>query len=980
MAAGLKLIRQLLDELHPATRQLLNAGVGAGLGAGAAELTGGDPLTGAAMGGFIGLASTGTRVPEQWRPTDPIIGRQMDRWTAAIDEAPSMLSARQRFLTRFYDVLTPWKDRIKALVRRGILSDDEATQIASTVLGGGFGTVQAELDPLTRSLQGLRDEGLLDALRTRLGFDMERRAWAVKQEHLRNLELDYYDAIGRGDRARIRDLEPQVNALRQQLADRKVSYGGSTPAEIAERIKQFEAELGPERLQRVQSVADEIYATSRRATEALGRDLLTPEALRVYLDRVERGFPYIPGWRSIGAELDPATGLLVQARRSLAERARARQGASVKNLDNLIDKLEGSDVLPYDDPLKNVLHFVAESHKEAQRNRAAKALIEAVSKDPDLAASGLFRKLRPGETLEPGMGKVAYFEKGRVQEFAVPVEFADTLNFAHANDIVRGLRVLSRMQRYSNRMLTTANIGFLLRNVPRDISDALLLTSEGAIPSLDEIIQFGRFWKQALVEELRGEMTAGRERFKRSGAAFSTLTSSLRETPTWQAAVEPPSGLRGLFERLQDYQGAFEDATKRATFETLLARGMPELEAAYTTRRFGGSPDFFQKGTLGTEAGIFFQFFNPQVQGIGRLVEKIKSDPLRALTQVGALTAGFSALHAYNSQFIDPDTGRPAIESVPVEIRMQNIVIMKPGPPKVDENGNTVQDYFRIPLGHVARALLAPIVGIMQHVTEDPFAESPAQIASNTLSNFLPISGPIDLEEPARSAVSQLGSGLNPLLRVPLEQAANRSFFNQVPIVGKRVERLQPEYQFTEDTWPVAIFLAQKVFPWLPYLNSPDRMEHILRSMLPGPGEQVLGPLNASMQDYLEDPSKIPVLGPIARSFVTSPQDAFRQEFADDFYDRMNQAQAAVATRNRLINEGRLQELQAFEQDPENIALVLANPRFTQMAKALSLIARERERIKREVPVGPERDAALSALWRRQMQILQAGAQPLMVQ
>ena len=61
------------------------------------------------------------------------------------------------------------------------------------------------------------------------------------------------------------------------------------------------------------------------------------------------------------------------------------------------------------------------------------------------------------------------------------------------------------------------------------------------------------------------------------------------------------------------FSGALEDTTKLAAFKTLRKQGIDPQEAAWLTRKFGGSPDFAVRGRYARGAGSMVLFFNAKM-------------------------------------------------------------------------------------------------------------------------------------------------------------------------------------------------------------------------------------------------------------------------------------------------------------------------------------------------------------------------------
>lgn len=811
-----------------------------------------------------------------------------------------------------------------------------------TLAENSVGAFIPDSDPAMRSVAELHPS-LRPALDALTQLSMADHDYATAARHREEAMRNYYIQLGRGN-----DAEALKFKRAAEEIDLREGEGRLAPyakADIPAKRAALQASLKPEDWNAVSGAHTKIADLNASLLD-VGSELLDPTQVAVYKDMAAKGIPYFRSAHERKGTFDnpmsPGEAVEVNLN-ELENNALKARGASRSSTDPIVQYLSGSGA-PYEKPVEAQFENAYKFHKEAARQRLAKESLDIMR---ELGTS--VREIDSPEDITPLEGVISYLDKGKTRRFAVAKEFADAMNLAGEGEIKRAMGVLSTFQRFQSRAITAHNLGFILRNVPKDFTDTLVFMKELEGP--EDYLRFGILWAKHLAKG--GQMTPERAEFFRAGGGLSNLQSQLSEVPLWKS-YEQRGGLGSVVDYLGRVQGNLELAPKVAAFEFMRKhKGMGADEAAFVARRYAGSPDFGRYGTRTAQFNQLIQFWNPQVQGLARL-DRLR-DPKILAKKMFVLSLGLMAVNKWNSQFIDEETGRPEIETIPWSERLNNIVIMADDFGKGDPTakGRTQRTYLKIPLGHAAKLLLSPMMGIFSQADDEQFAQSGKEIGANVLSGLLPTNANIDPDNPGKAFLSGV-AGINPLLRWPLEQSLNRYAFLGVPIEGKRVENVLPEARYTADTMETAKLLskgARALTGDATWLASPERMEHTIKTFLPGAFETPVGVVEALLKKPSPSPQKTfsesmatnPVMGPLVRSLLPSGGDERRNQWSKGLYTAYDRTSDAARTFKKYVNEGQQEKAMAFYQKHRNA--IEYNKYLTRIVRDLSEIGQEEQRI-----------------------------------
>jgi hypothetical protein len=649
------------------------------------------------------------------------------------------------------------------------------------------------------------------------------------------------------------------------------------------------------------------------------------------------------------------------------------------NQEKVIKELIGRLDAPTRDPLEQLFRIEEAIVREAAQNRAGaafgeQALVHRAAFTP--AEQAIIRPLKEGESVTaPDTGVISWFSAGKRQRLAVPRVWADEINFVAPNDILAGFQTLNRVRNLFQLMATGANLAFASRNVPRDIFDLVTLSKVSPNGRPRDIARTLRIWGQMFADEYRSSVlgapySEGAIRFRESGADYSTMTAHLAPSEGALGYHPVSPGARGLH-AVRGLLNASEKATKRTAMALLEEAGLSGDALAWEVRTYGGSPDFAKMGFKSAQAKQIWMFFGPQVQGLDRMVRRYADEPQRLLYQAVGLSVAAAALNGYNTQYLNPETGLPELDMIPLSERRTNLIFILPFL-QTTSSGQQRWAYARMPMGHAMQSLLTPVTELFASLRDTLSSPSLPQVAFDSAANLLPGSGTIDADRPLASAVQSFVLGLNPLLKVPIEELQNQNAFTGAPIVGRRVSQRLPAEQWTEKTSPFMVDLGRVTG------LSPDRLEHVYRGLFPGPGEMLLSALDAPRRPELdragtEAVTSLPFIGPLVRSYLPSGGSEYRKKAGQDVFTEAERAQAVTATINDLLKTDPERARTTLE-DPETASLYGRNRTLQGIARGIAALARERLRITYDTEMTPaEKSAALRDLWQQEIALLAEG-------
>jgi hypothetical protein len=826
----------------------------------------------------------------------------------------AVTEARRHFVNRF-EGLEQWMKEGGVDTLNESASTNPVKQL-ELATGGSAGRIQAASDRMRQVVDDARDAGLEKELTELLNLNaLEAGAQTLSQR-----------AAGEGADA---------------LAAGKALPEGIVPEDIAARRAKWETrtDLDADQKIAVQGLANRVFEANRKALEdVVDAGLITPEVAKELRERAERAaYDQRGGYAPLSRIMDEVT-----------EKIRGNGSNLDMPTQHVLAQLNGSERTTQH-PLVASLTKQATALQEAARNRALKSLVDLRHRD-DYFGSQII-PIKEGAPLPKGTGFITVFEAGQPQRYAVPEVLATALKSGDGpttNVLVQALQASGNIFRTGT---TTANLSFAVPNVLRDVSDLAVMGGKNrVIGALDPRVwaSWAKAWKDVVSK------SPDYIEFLDSGAAFSTFqrnVSGMKQAldigvskpgVVAKAGKAVRAGTIGVAEKINN---SLEEATKLSAFRTFTEQaGGDAAEAAWKTRRFGGSPDFARRGASTTELNNIVPFLNAQIQGLDRIAAFAKSNPRAAMTAAAAATAQLALLQGYNNSYRDPD-GTRSWDRISTREKQQNWIVLIPGTFRDAETGIERQRYLKIPAGHTVNLIRGPIQALL-----DPQTRNLEDVSNSALAN-LPMSPQFKSAAPLSSARDSVISGLNPLLRVPIEEGMNKDTFRDQPIVSRRLEGASPEEQFTDSTSVTARALGGT------FGASPQRIEHAMRGAGGGLADVGLSMADSLSPDAkkmkpvtdipgLKQASEVPVVGgvvkPIVRRFVGGPAsiDEVEHRKKERFYSALRQSQQAIESLRLMRSRGETAKVEAFLADPKKKQLASMAGRLNTIAQRAAALRR----------------------------------------
>lgn len=657
----------------------------------------------------------------------------------------------------------------------------------------------------------------------------------------------------------------KAESIRRGVEGGKVLPEGLNPDRLQAISLQKEMELGPERFAQVKQLAQPVFDFNKETASKLHEyGFITPERLA----ELHANEGYIPLMREID---DQVANILAHGE---PIHIPSPKGLKV---------LKGSDLATMDPYEASLLKRQIIEH-EGGRNKAVNAFTSFADKDPSFKRFAIDITGNPSK-LPAGYDVIEGFKDGVKHTWAMPTEIANSLKLLNETNAGILAKTLSWSGGFFQRLATVANAGFAATNPIRDVMDIALLNPKTNILDAPKFLYdwlsiFGKNLKHDLV----GGRNLGREEFLKSGAAYSTNQRNI--TPKMQLSLRRGEGsfIDKLFRPIEMLSANTEETSKMAMAKLLEQKGIRGNEAIINIRDFGGSPDFAVKGAAAGAMNALIPFFNASMQGIARNIKGIKTmSPVRASSLLVGAAGLELARDQWNSQFVDKD-GIPSQERMTDNDKQNYFTFITPNvDPKTGRHTS-----IKLSKGHAARILFNPIADTIAAVKYGK--GSVGQIVGDEVSQFAPGNINFKSDHPVKSVAEGLTSSLNPAIKGPIEEAANKNMFTGAPIVAKRLEGLPPGMQSTDQTNPVWKRAGEQMNV------SPARLQHLVQTFIPG----TTGELGTELANRGMGESKGSLFGSVTRRFEGSQSDQYKQNMERVFYDELTKTDQVVQGLNKL--------------------------------------------------------------------------------
>jgi hypothetical protein len=431
------------------------------------------------------------------------------------------------------------------------------------------------------------------------------------------------------------------------------------------------------------------------------------------------------------------------------------------------------------------------------------------------------------------------------------------------------------------RKFITLNPVYAVRQVVRDSLSSAMLTGANMVPIVDSVKEITKMvqGKSSGERMLQGKGLVGGQILTGNSEDIKTILNQIAGGKSgWQRGM-------AFLESLA-IQG--DASTRIVIYNSFRKQGLSDMEASLATLE---SMNFSKRGVSPTMFHLnkMIPFLNAQIQGLDVLYratlsknnKMVKADQLKVrkkLVQRAVLMAAVTVIYAMAMQ--DDEGYQNATE----EERLANWFVRLPG------MGESIKVPIPFEVGFLFKAIPEALTNMMLGNTETKRAtDGLLRMAKQSIpGGGLPI--------PA---------GIKPLIEATL----NKSFYTGREIVGKDLERLDPELRYRDNTTELAKMAGALGI-------SPVMVDYLIRGYTGGLGVAITSIANPVLRSSAE--AAIPK--PEGKGYVSSttpiigglfqPKDS--SGLLNATYDALEDATRAEATFNRLAESGRKEEAIAY--------------------------------------------------------------------
>lgn len=612
-------------------------------------------------------------------------------------------------------------------------------------------------------------------------------------------------------RARGSDLLKELNGIVQPLennADRQIlnkiyslrnfaeldrlgkTTSGVTEGQALEALGKLEAEVGAERFARISDVAEKVAdLQNNKALDILvDGKVITPETAATLRER----YPHY-----LRSEI-----LDRQLAADRPEFASADNGEPIGRINkSFLKTKKGTEKVINTDVLDVVRRSLVTKVAAAEKQQVIDTIVHEFGTQigtKNFVDGSIVTRVDP-KKIPPGYVKSTVPASGN-QVYALRADIDKLLQGLNRHEMDMITRSMGAYNRLFKAGATTYRAPFVLSNLFRDAQE-LLVKSRSVPGAANKVVSYGR----ALISSVKDAIGMPDELFQawqRGGGAYGGIVTSIPKdvripyrllAPKEQMGEAASRALMIPFKAVEIPAGVLENTSRLAEYIRLKPTKLPESLKILNSRDI--TVDFEKMGDAMKLFNTYIPFLNPSVQGTMNIGRVIRDQPLatsaKIAAYVGVPTVG---LYAWNRRFANDDLVDPYIKD--------NFWYINTGQETL-ENGRKVPIILTFRKGETAQLFSNPVQGMLEYSSRDKnfqtrMAEwNPGGIARDFATAVLP-----------------------PLLKEPMEQAANYDFFRQGPIIPQRLEDVRPGFQFTRGTTNTARRLGEK------YNVSPIRVEH----------------------------------------------------------------------------------------------------------------------------------------------------------
>ena len=339
------------------------------------------------------------------------------------------------------------------------------------------------------------------------------------------------------------------------------------------------------------------------------------------------------------------------------------------------------------------------------------------------------------------------------------------------------------------------------------------------------------------------------KKFVEVGGGYSRFNFGRAGTDISRFAKNGGNIKKVKFSDLEKIAGLDEEASRFQIFNLYknkyLKDGLSELDASYKAINDVNRvlPNYGEQGTYTRLIEAMYPFFRINLQSATVWGREFKKNPAGTLFKLSTRVGVPAILStAYNNA--TPEQ-RIAYNDLTEDQKSKGIIIV-PRNPKKDENGKWI--VYELPVEEAVmnfynpfrRAVEAGINGGENWM----FAMAQSIISPESLSNYIQGTTGINIPTSGKKFEQGVFGQMNPLLRGPIELAANKQFYTGQPIVPQNLQSINdPFMQYDEKTTPLAKELGYR-------LNfSPKRVDYFMQNLSVGVLDYAEMAVNQALQE-----------------------------------------------------------------------------------------------------------------------------------
>lgn len=573
----------------------------------------------------------------------------------------------------------------------------------------------------------------------------------------------------------------------------KTTSGVTADAAEAE-ITRLRSQLGEERFNRIAKVADDIAdIQNKKALDMLvDSKVITPESAQLLREK----YPNYMRSEILEEELSktrPEFG-----RGDNAEPLTKQNRSFLKKKEGT-DKAINTDVI--DVVRKSLVTKVAASEKQ----RAIDAIATDFGKD---IGTSMFKAGKMVTEVDPSKIPEGYVKSniktadGKV--YAVRKDVNEMLEGMDKEQMDVITKTMSAYNRVFKSGATTYRAPFVASNLFRDMQE-FFTKGRSVKGQANRIASYGQALFGSVKEALGIKDKVFREWLKGGGAYGGIVTSYPKSTPIPSRLLSGKDKLGRYamntislpFDAIRIPAEVLENTTRLAEYIRLRGTKLPPELKILNSRDV--TVDFEKAGNAIKIWNNYIPFLNPAVQGSINIARAIKDQPVITGGKIAAYVAAPTiALYKWNRKFANDDEIDPYIKD--------NFWYINTGA-KRQVDGHELPILLTIRKGETAQLFSTPLQALLEKNSKD----------LNYQTRKADNSG-------VGSAVSFITP---PLIKEPIEQAANYDFFRRGPIVSDRLKNVEPGRQFSQGTTNTSRLLGEKTG------ISPVRFEHAVQGIYP---------------------------------------------------------------------------------------------------------------------------------------------------